>query len=60
METTTSYSESRGTTFSVGNPLLSERDGNYASLGLSTYFLFVGNPLLSERDGNYLSALLVT
>jgi len=37
----------------VGNPLLSERDGNLF-LGDNTPLLFlpVGNPLLSERDGN--------
>jgi len=37
----------------VGNPLLSERDGNSSTVmrhefGISS----VGNPLLSERDGN--------
>ena len=37
----------------VGNPLLSERDGNIACAhGSNLFNTFVGNPLLSERDGN--------
>jgi len=38
----------------VGNPLLSERDGN-SCLPLLLCFQWesVGNPLLSERDGNF-------
>ncbi len=38
----------------VGNPLLSERDGNFYLLYICHIYpsLIVGNPLLSERDGN--------
>jgi len=38
----------------VGNPLLSERDGNISPTSLLVFEFFprVGNPLLSERDGN--------
>ncbi len=37
----------------VGNPLLSERDGNHQMKHNSEILhLEVGNPLLSERDGN--------
>jgi len=45
---------------SVGNPLLSERDGNglFDSQWPNTK-IHVGNPLLSERDGNsYASSIL--
>jgi len=40
-------------TLHVGNPLLSERDGNWC-LWTGNYHTIqlVGNPLLSERDGN--------
>ncbi len=38
----------------VGNPLLSERDGNFKNGSLGAPInLHVGNPLLSERDGNH-------
>ena len=37
----------------VGNPLLSERDGNISVFNLQYLKnITVGNPLLSERDGN--------
>ncbi len=37
----------------VGNPLLSERDGNLNSCcATSSFSITVGNPLLSVRDGN--------
>jgi len=37
----------------VGNPLLSERDGNILPAVFRTHpDTCVGNPLLSERDGN--------
>jgi len=39
--------------FEVGNPLLSERDGNHPHVQKSKpTHSPVGNPLLSERDGN--------
>jgi len=36
----------------VGNPLLSERDGNLITNKFPVFDVTVGNPLLSERDGN--------
>jgi len=38
----------------VGNPLLSERDGNFGHVFFTdpVFNHKVGNPLLSERDGN--------
>jgi len=54
METTTCILPQGKVTVCVGNPLLSERDGNefVRKLFKFLYLLLVGNPLLSERDGN--------
>jgi len=43
----------------VGNPLLSERDGNKKNSAIETGLngSLVGNPLLSERDGNDVSVV---
>jgi len=54
METHTNHLIWRQHARFVGNPLLSERDGNLLFRLLTYSIIFiVGNPLLSERDGNF-------
>ena len=56
METCDSFHSNHLLLEFVGNPLLSERDGNFCfRISQSYKWKLVGNPLLSERDGNQIN-----